>query len=72
VSHPATKLSSFGGSSIEVLRAAPATLADLAGASLDGAGPGAGEQMQERLFVLEALFFSPSGEGAEVTQEFAF
>lgn len=62
----------FRGDSIEVLRAAPAAPAELAGASLDRAGPCAGLQVEERLFILEASLFSPSGGGVEVTLEVAF
>lgn len=55
-----------------MLRAAPAAPAELAGASLDGAGPCAGVQVEERLFILEASLFSPSGGGADVTLEVTF
>ena len=72
MSHSAAKLTFFGGDGIDVLRAAPAAPADLAGASLDGAGPCAGVQVEERLFIWEASLFCPSGGGAEVTLEVAF
>lgn len=65
----ASKLRFFGGDSTEVLRAAPATPADLAGLSLGGLGPCAGAQVKERLFILEILLSFPSGLGAEVTLE---
>lgn len=63
----ASKLRFSGGDSTEVLRAAPATPADLAGLSLGGPGPCAGVQVEERLFILEALLFSRVG--AEVILE---
>lgn len=72
LSHSAAKLAFFGGDSIEVLRVAPAAPADLAGVSLDRAGPCAGVQVEERLFILEASLFSPFGGGAEVTLEVTF
>lgn len=72
LSHSAAKLTFFRGDSIEVLRAAPAAPAELAGASLDGAGPCAGVQVEEMLFILAASLFSPFGGGVEVTLEVTF